>query len=480
MRGIVRGAVDIGASRLLRMGAALAFQAGAARFLGPSGYGLLQHALSGAALTQQATDLGAGPATSVGLARAGLGAGARTRGTAGVLRTGAVLRTGLTLALVMALLLAPHRLEPVFGSSMVGWGVILALAGGWAAFLEHVLVGVRRTRTLLVASLLLFAVPAAAGLVTVLVRPDPVAVLRSLAWATLVGVVLVATLVVSMMGQLLREGRGTEATEDEPAAGPPFRFSRTALSLAVVSLSAVIIVRLPVLVLANAGNAAGAGMLGAGVALVERGGVVGTAMGLSAGPALASWMHEEADLSEARSALRAGSLGGLWLGGLLLALGPAAILVVLGVEYAPLIALLPWIAVALFLQASLQTLGGLLDYGGWAGPRALALAVGAAVVAVGSGLVEPSPLRAMQVVVAGLLSVLCVLAVVPAGAVAAARVRAVMSVVWADLALMAVLSAAVTLARAAAPAVPYWIDACVTGSLVGGVLLVRGRGRWLR
>lgn len=395
MRRVVLGALHIGTGRVLRMGASLLFQVGAARFLGAAGYGALSHALSGAALAQQATDLGVGPATSVGVARSRRGAS--LTGEAGVvLRRGALARTVLSLLLVATVVAMPGPGARLFGPGMVGWGTALALVAGWAAFVEFVLVGLGWTRSLVSSSLALYALPAVAALGAVLLGRGPDDTLATLTVVTLAGVVAVSAAVAATW-------RSGQRTPPEEESGPPFRLLPTAGSLAAVTFGAVVILRAPVAALGSTGDAVATGLLGASVALVERGGVVGTALGLSAGPAMAGWMGEPSQVAQAVRVARTGSVALFVAAAALVLAGPAAVRLVLGPEYEGLVALLPWVAAALFLQGAMQTVGGLLDYGGWSAVRALALATGALVVLGGLGAVGRGAAAAVHLVTLGLL-----------------------------------------------------------------------------
>lgn len=466
MRTVLKGAAHIAGARLIRIGASVVFQVGAARILGPSGYGLLTHAISGAALSHQATDFGVGPSVSVGLAGArGSGRGFGTQGRR-LLRLGLGVRLVLTVGLVVFVMVLPGRAGALFGTDLVVWGVVLAVAVGWAAFAEHVVVGLGWTRLLVVVSTLAFVLPTAVALVVVALGGGPGRAVAALALSTLVGLLLSAGIIA---GHWRREA-SAEAPDDGQEASR-FSFARTAFYLGVVTLGGVIVFRAPVVAMGSSGDAVATGLLGAGVAVVERGGVLGTALGLSAGPSLTGWLGGGRKMAQAFRVVRAGSEAAIWVAAGLLAFGPLAIRVVLGQGYLGIIELLPWLVLAVFLQANMQSLGALLDYGGWARQRAVALGLGAGTVLVALWMYDGgSALLGAALLPCGLaVAFLSILASALRGD-EGRRVRGVLMVVAVDLGRLGLLVTVASWARGLLPSLPVVFDALAVAMLAGGLI----------
>jgi O-antigen/teichoic acid export membrane protein len=459
---------------VLRIGSSFLFHLLSARVLGPGGYGVLSHTVSGGAVVQQATDLGVGPAVGVGLARAKAGPGELEGSGRRLVWAGLGVKVVLVVSAVILFLGFPAWPTRLFGEGMAVWGTLLGVLTGVAILAEYAAIGWGQTRLLPIGSVAVFVLPVMAAVVAVLVRGTPVSAVATWAVGMVIGVAVFWTLLVVVQGKA--------PSGEESSRSGVRRLLKTAGYLGVVNLGAVLMNRAPVIALGALGHLSGAGIMGAGIAIVERGALLGTAVGLSAGSALSAWLSGGRHLVQARRAMRTGSEYAVWLAAILASSGPLGISVFLGSQYGDLVRLTPLLGVAVFLLSTTQMIGALLDFGGWARQRAFAALAGSGIVLLllagaGSSL---DPVRSVVAVTAGLAGSLGVVNLLSLGREHGGRVRSLMLIAAVDLIRVLLVVMLVTLSGARFGGLGTWTNAIVVMPVCLAVVAATGwRRDWV-
>lgn len=468
------GAGHIAGARLIRMSASLAFQVGAARVLGPAGYGLLSHALSGAAVGQQAIDVGTSAATGVEVARGrSLGSWEVVRRA---VRRGAMAKAVLALAFLGIVVFFPRSGEWLLGARMVHWGVLLCVAAGMVGLLEYVAVGMGLVTRLHLIAVFGYALPAGTALAAVWMVGSPEAGVAGLAVATGLGALGLGWVLVR---ELPRAYGMLGAVEE----GATVSFGLSALQLGLVAFGGAFVFRAPIIALGAGGDAVATGILGAGVAIMERAALVGTALGLAAGPELSGWVSGGPQAPRALEVVRTSARVAFWTTVSVAVVGPLAVVLLFGERFVLVGTLFPLLMPALYLQANMQTLGGLLDFGGWARERAIAWSAAATFVALGVVLARGTlgAHGGAALVGLGLVIVYATILLQSFGHPGGALIRGALWIVGADGLRLGTVLLPVWVLRAARPDLDPWIDVALTlgVALVAAAIVVRvvPRGR---